>query len=99
MSTMLYKHPGKHDMHGNKFDYVIVDDDQIDETIADGWHLTTTDALGGVKVEQDALTGDIIESMTRGELKALAVKIDLDGYYSRMPTDELVEELQKASKG
>ena len=103
MSTMLYKHPGIHEIHGNKFNYIVVDDDQIEDTIADGWHLTTTDALGkeaaeDEAAEDEALTSDIIESMTREELKALAVKINLDGYYSRMSTEDLIEELNKASK-
>lgn len=98
MSTMLYKHPGIHEIHGNKFNYIVVDDDQIEDTIADGWHLTTTDALGEEAADDEALTSDIIQSMTRDELKALAVKINLDGYYSRMSTEDLIEELNKASK-
>ena len=98
MSTMLYKHPGIHEIHGNKFNYIVVDDDQIEDTIEDGWHLTTTDALGKEAAEDEALTSDIIQSMTREELKALAVKINLDGYYSRMSTEDLIEELNKASK-
>lgn len=98
MSTMLYKHPGIHEIHGNKFNYIVVDDDQIEDTIADGWHLTTTDALGEEAADNEALTSDIIQSMTRDELKALAVKINLDGYYSRMSTEDLIEELNKASK-
>ena len=98
MSTMLYKHPGIHEIHGNKFNYIVVDDDQIENTIADGWHLTTTDALGEEAADDEALTSDIIQSMTRDELKALAVKINLDGYYSRMSTEDLIEELNKASK-
>tara|TARA_R110000822_G_scaffold114811_4_gene246514 strand:+ start:1425 stop:1715 length:291 start_codon:yes stop_codon:yes gene_type:complete len=95
---MLYKHPGIHEIHGNKFNYIVVDDDQIEDTIADGWHLTTTDALGEEAADDEALTSDIIQSMTRDELKALAVKINLDGYYSRMSTEDLIEELNKASK-
>lgn len=42
--TMLYKFPGAHEMHGDKFDYVIVDEDEIAQAKKDGWHLTTTGA-------------------------------------------------------
>lgn len=46
--TMLYKHPGPHEIHGSHFDYVIVDageDGQLEKAIADGWSLTTPEAL------------------------------------------------------
>ncbi len=43
-ATMLYKFPGAHEMHGDKFDYVIVDEDEIAQAKKDGWHLTTTGA-------------------------------------------------------
>ena len=42
--TMVYKHPGIHAIHGDKFDYKIVDEDDIDSALADGWFLTTTEA-------------------------------------------------------
>jgi len=47
MSTMLYKHPGPHDIHGDKFDYLIVEDDAIEAAIKDGWSLTTDEAKAG----------------------------------------------------
>ena len=47
MSTMLYKHPGPHEIHGDKFDYVIVEDDAIEAAIKDGWALTTDEAKAG----------------------------------------------------
>ena len=43
-ATMLYKFPGAHEMHGAKFDYIIVDEQDIDQAKKDGWHLTTTGA-------------------------------------------------------
>lgn len=51
---MLYKHPGPHQIHGNVFDYVIVDEDDAEvfsEALADGWQLTTDDALAAAKGE------------------------------------------------
>jgi hypothetical protein len=47
MTTMLYKHPGPHEIHGDKFDYVIVEDDAIEAAIKDGWALTTDEAKAG----------------------------------------------------
>jgi len=41
--TMLYKHPGPHKIHGNKFDYVVTED--IEAALKDGWFLTTPEAL------------------------------------------------------
>ena len=46
--TMLYKTPGEHIIEGNSFDYVLIDanDEQAyDAAIADGWALTTPEAL------------------------------------------------------
>lgn len=45
--TMVYKHPGPHEIHGDSFDYKIVDADDADSlevALAEGWHLTTTEA-------------------------------------------------------
>jgi len=41
--TMLYKHPGPHKIHGNKFDYIVTED--IQKAQEDGWFLTTPEAL------------------------------------------------------
>jgi hypothetical protein len=43
--TMLYKHPGKHKVHGNMFDHIVTED--IDAALKDGWFLTTPEALKG----------------------------------------------------
>lgn len=42
---MLYKHGGPHDVHGGKFDHIIVNDEaEQDAALANGWHPTTPDA-------------------------------------------------------
>jgi hypothetical protein len=41
---MLYRHPGPHEIHCDKFDYVIVPGDQVEKTIAAGWYRTTGEA-------------------------------------------------------
>ena len=47
MSVMLYKHPGQHDLpqHGGAFDYIVVDEDAVDESLAAGWCETPAAAL------------------------------------------------------
>ncbi len=42
--TMLYKHPGVHEVHGDYFDHIIVDASEVDENLAKGWYLTTPEA-------------------------------------------------------
>lgn len=57
MTTMLYKHPGPHEIHGGKFDYIIVDDGKIDAAIADGWAMTTTEALNAADAPEPVKRG------------------------------------------
>jgi len=46
MSTrMLYRHPGKHAIHGDFFDYIIADQEDVAALVKDGWCMTTTQAL------------------------------------------------------
>lgn len=57
--TMFYKCPGEHEMHGGKFDFCIIDannEDAVEAALADGWHLTTTEARETYEAEQDALS-------------------------------------------
>jgi len=43
---MLYKHPGIHEIHGDKFDTLIVDSvEELEEALEDGWFETTPEAL------------------------------------------------------
>ena len=64
---MLYKHPGKHKIHGDKFDYIITDD--AEAALKDGWSLTTPEALG----EKPENTG----APTRDEVKAKADELGI----------------------
>ncbi len=64
-TTMVYKHPGKHQIHGDKFDYLVVADSHVEEALDDGWSLTTPEAKakatkgGGIKAKKtvDAQAG------------------------------------------
>jgi len=82
MTTMLYKWPGPHDIHGDRYDYKIVPDDEIQAALAAGWHLTTTDAKANAKKVLDVppIPGDD-EPPTREELeqKARELGIQFDG--------------------
>lgn len=53
-TTMLYRCPGPHQIHGGQFDYVIVDDEQIEAKLDEGWHLTTPEAKAAHEEEQAA---------------------------------------------
>lgn len=45
---MLYKYPGPHEIHGDHFDYTIVEDDEdsVQAALDEGWSLTTDEAKG-----------------------------------------------------
>lgn len=74
-ATMVYKHPGKHEIHGSLFDYKVVSavpeeedgESQLDQALSDGWFLTTPEAKEGTPSDDQA--------PTRGELEAKAVEL------------------------
>ena len=80
MSRMLYKHPGQHALHGDMFDYVIVDELEVDKFLNVGWSMTTTEALN-----LNVIDADIIEDIntkdthppTRDELEAKATELGI----------------------
>lgn len=53
-TTMLYKFPGSTPMHGANFDFVVVADEEIESSLADGWALTTPDAKALHQAKVDA---------------------------------------------
>lgn len=89
---MLFKLGGPHEIHGGKFDYVIVNDaDEQERSLADGWTLTTQEAAAP-KVE----TADNAPP-TRAELeqKATELNIKFDG---RTTDAKLVDKIEAALK-
>ena len=72
---MLYKHGGKHEIHGDDFSFIIVDADEdgaIEDALSKGWHLTTTEAkIGKIDSNED---GEI----TRDELEAKATELGIN---------------------
>lgn len=89
MSRMLYKAPGPHLLHGYKqgLNHVVVEDDQVDDALAAGWFMTTTEAVNAYaeKLVADAKAQAVeAEKKTedeRGTLidKAKALGIEVDG--------------------
>ena len=47
MSVMIYKYPGKHAIHGDRFDYMVVDEADVDAKLKEGWAKTTKEAKNG----------------------------------------------------
>lgn len=90
--TMLYKHPGKHKIHGSLFDYLIVSDDDVDVKIEEGWFLTTPEALkyGQPKPEPETKKVDSIPNSapSRDEVKTKADELGIE-YPSNIPTLKL----------
>ena len=64
MSQMLYKHPGKHKLHGDMFDYIIVEEDENKNNNAKGWSVTNTEAKNG-KEDNSEPTRDELETKAK----------------------------------
>lgn len=47
--TMLYKLGGEHEIHGGKFDYVIVPESEVEAKLKQGWFKTTCEAKAAGK--------------------------------------------------
>lgn len=78
--TMIYKAPGLHEIHGGRFDYRIVDADEegeLEQAVADGWHLTTPAALEAGESAKKAAEDEDNAPPTRDELIAKAKELDL----------------------
>jgi hypothetical protein len=53
-TTALYKFPGSLDIHGGKFDFLAVPDEEVEARLAEGWSLTTPDAKALHQAKLDA---------------------------------------------
>lgn len=69
--TMLYKHPGPHKIHGNKFDYTVTED--VEQAMEDGWFLTTPEALEAGQPEPT-----LGAAPTRDEIKQKADELGIE---------------------
>jgi uncharacterized protein YmfQ (DUF2313 family) len=92
-ATMLYRHPGLYEIHGDRFDYIIVDADEegaIDQALADGWHLTTDEAKGVVS--------EVDPETTRDELEAKAKELGITPQ-SNMKDATIAKKIKEALAG
>jgi hypothetical protein len=97
-ATMLYKCPGPHEIHGGQFDHTIVDEDDVEQALADGWHLTTPDAKDAYEAAQrPQADAPPLENSppTRDELKQKADELQLT-YPANIPTAKLAEMIEHA---
>jgi hypothetical protein len=87
--TMVYRHPGRHKIHRDMFDYKIVDakTEELDKALSDDWYLTTPEALEGVP--------DDDEMPTRKELKLKAKELGLS-FPSNIGSDKLLALIEEA---
>lgn len=98
--TMLYKHPGAHEMHGDKFDYIVVDEQDVDQAKKEGWHLTTTEAKEKTKAPAKPAPAPADDNAppTREELetKATELGIKFDGRTSDAKLGSLIAKAMEA---
>lgn len=99
--TMLYKAPGPHQFADGDFDYIVVDDDKIEETLAQGWFLTTGEAQAALKAQRSPAPAPAPADTappTRAELeqKAKELGIEFDGRTSDKKLGERIAEKLRA---
>jgi hypothetical protein len=86
--TMLYKYPGKHEIHGSTFDYIIVDESEIDDALKLGWHRSTDEAKNNSPASRSEL-----------EIKAGELGIKFDGRTSDRKLEDLISTALSAENG
>lgn len=100
---MLYKAPGPHEIHGGRFDYTIVPDEEIEQALVDGWYLTTTEAKAAHEEElasKAAVTSGSIDDSkpaTREELEQKAAELGIP--YGPKISDKKLRDLIAATLG
>lgn len=73
---MLFKAGGSEELHGGNFHTFIAQDEQDEAAaLADGWHLTTPEAVAAVS--KSAATEDDEAPPTRAELEAKATELGI----------------------
>lgn len=103
---MLYKHPGTEEIHGGRFDTLIVNDEGEHEAAAqDGWEDTTTNAKRRAEpqptaapVQEHEAAAQDIAAPGRDAMKAEATALGLD-FPKNVPTERLAEMIAEAKTG
>lgn len=100
---MVYKAGGPHEIHGAKFDYLIAEDaDELAGMLADGWHLTTTEAAEAAKAEvkpQTMIPDPVDDNVppTRAELEQKATELGIE-FSPRIGDTKLAERIAEKLK-
>lgn len=95
---MLYKHPGREELHGSHFDTLIVaDGDEQDAALVDGWKLTTTEAKESAEQPVQADPNPVVQGQDfdREALKLQATGLGLE-FPKNVPTERLAEMVAEA---
>lgn len=92
-ATMLYKKPGAHDIHGGKYSYTIVDEDDVEDAISHGWFRTTPEASEAYDLTLLKTVNDVDAGAppTREELETQAKKLKLE--FSAKISDKKLSDL------
>ncbi len=90
MSRMLYKHPGQHPLHGDMFDYIVVDELEVDKHIESGWSMTTDEAKN-----LDVIDADIDDEPTRKEIEAKADELGVS-YRANTKDETILKKIEEA---
>lgn len=102
--VMLYKAGGKEECHGGKFYTLIAADSEAEAAaLADGWHLTTTEATAAAQAPAatpapaDPIPADDA-APTRAELEAKAKELNIP-FDGRTSDAKLAAKIDEALKG
>lgn len=91
--TMLFRHPGKHMQDGVSYDYVVVQDEDLDSKLAAGWSRSVPDAKAANDVPEPV--SDALPSRAELEQKAGELGIKVDGRWSDKKLATLIADALK----
>ena len=92
MSIMLYKHPGKHKLHDDKFDYIVVDEDEVESSLKDGWYKTTPEAKKNSNVIEAEV---VVKTPEREDLEEQATELGIS-FRSNTKDETLTSKINEA---
>lgn len=93
---MLFKYPGKMaQLQDGAYDYCIVDEDEVDATVAEGWHLWPADARAAAETVKDEPISDAPPTREELEAKATELGLKFDGRTSDKKLAAAIDEALK----
>lgn len=95
-ATMLYKADGPYEIHGGKYDYKIVDAEDVENAKAEGWFLTTPEAYAAFEASKNPVESNGAPTRVELEQKAGELKIK---FTSKTSDKELNRASEAALKG